>query len=396
MKTKISVISTTTLATAVCTVFATWAVAARNPATNAPVGKTNAVSTATNVSPAAAMAALFGDPVIAKGKGFEIKRSALDEVMTGFKSSAAARGQVISPEQTSIIESQILNRLIQIQLLLQKATDVDKAIAGTNTDKQIARLVERAGSQEALDRQLKAIGMVPGELRSKVSQESTAQTVLMRELNITVKDADAKQFYDGHPADFEQPETVHVRHILLMTSDPATREPLPADQQQAKRKQIESILKRARAGEDFAALVKQYSEDPGSKEQGGEYTFARASADPYHAMVPEFEAAAFSLANNQISDIVTTTYGYHIIKLIEKIPAKKVEYATVAGKIKDFLTQQKVEQLAPAYLDKLKKDAEIEILDANLKTAMAAAEVRATAASTIATPPVPPVVPTAK
>ena len=96
------------------------------------------------------------------------------------------------------------------------------------------------------------------------------------------------------------------------------------EQKAAKRKEMEGLLKRARAGEDFAKLAKEYSEDPGSKDKGGEYTFPRGQ------MVPEFEAAAFSLNTNQVSDIVTTRFGYHIIKLSEKIPAQKVEFAKVA------------------------------------------------------------------
>jgi parvulin-like peptidyl-prolyl isomerase len=379
MKTGIKTIFTAALAALVSTAFAPWA-RAGNPTTNAPAagGDAKAATASTgivsapansNASAAATMAALFGDPVIAKGKGFEIKRSELDEVLFGLKSAAAAHGQLVPPEQLTLIEGQMLNRLIQIQLLLQKATDADKTNGTQKANLQIAALLERAGSQEALDRQLKAIGMTPGELRPKVTREAIAQAALVRGLNVTVTDAEAKQFYDGHPAEFEQPEMAHVRHILLMTMDPATREPLPTDQQQAKRKLIDEILKRARAGENFEALVKQYSEDSGSKDRGGEYTFPRASADPVHAMVPEFEAAAFSLTNNQISDVVVTAYGCHIIKLLDKTPAKKVDYATVTGKIKDFLTQQKVEQLAPAYLDKLKKDAGVEILDADLKAA---------------------------
>ena len=76
-------------------------------------------------------------------------------------------------------------------------------------------------------------------------------------------------------------------------------------------------------------------------------------------MVPEFEAAAFSLTNNQVSDVITTQFGYHIIQMIDKTPAKTVGYATVTAKIKDFLTQQKTEKLAPAYLEKLKKAADV-------------------------------------
>src|SRR5204862_2270235 len=82
---------------------------------------------------------------------------------------------------------------------------------------------------------------------------------------------------------------------------------------------------------------------------------------------PEFEAAAFSLNTNQISDIVTTQFGYHIIKLSEKIPAKKMEFAKVAPDIKEGLKQQAMQKLIPDYMDKLKKENNVEILDEKLK-----------------------------
>jgi peptidyl-prolyl cis-trans isomerase C len=352
--------------------------ASANAATNAPA------STATNVNSQAAMTALFGDPVIAKGKGFEIKRSELDEVMMGVKSTAAARGQTIPPGQLTQIESQLLDRLIQDQLLLQKATDADRTNGVQKASLQMNMLLERFGSQEVLERQMKAAGLTVAELRSKMTQENTAQAVKIRELNVTVTDAEVKQFYDdtNHLADFEQPEMVHVRHILLMTMDPVTRTPLAADQQKAKQKQMDDLLKRIRGGADFAALAKQYSEDPGSKDNGGELP-----AFPRGQMAPEFEATAFSLTNNQVSDVITTAYGYHIIKLLDKTPAKKLALTdkvplgdvTVASRIKDFLTQQKTEKLAPAYLEKLKKAADVQILDADLKAAAAAAAAAANA-----------------
>jgi parvulin-like peptidyl-prolyl isomerase len=352
---------------------------------------TNSAATDTNANPIAAMASLFPDKVIAKGKRFEIKQSELDEVMTGVKSAAAAQGQTIQPEQMLTLEARMLDRLIQIQLLLQNATDADKAAGKTDADTKLAKLLEQAGSQEAFNMQLKAAGMTADDLRAKITQEAIATAVLKRELAVTpATDADVTNFYAAHPEDFEEPETVHVRHILLLTEDPATGQPLPADQVQAKKKQIDEILKRARAGEDFAALVKQYSEDPGSKDNGGEYTFARASADPAHAMDPAFEAAAFSLTNNQISDVVTTAYGFHIIQLLGKNPAKTLKLTdkvpssdmTVADKIKDYLTQQKTGEVAPAYLEKLKKGADIQILDADLKAAVDEAEAEAAAMAT--------------
>ena len=124
----------------------------------------------------------------------------------------------------------MLTRLIQIQLLLQKSTAADKTLGQAKAEQQLTNLLARAGSEEAFDRQLKAVGMTPDELRTKITQEATATATLTRELGVTVTDADATNFFATHPADFEQPETVHVRHILLLTMDPVTRAPLSADQ----------------------------------------------------------------------------------------------------------------------------------------------------------------------
>jgi parvulin-like peptidyl-prolyl isomerase len=347
--------------------------ASANAATNA------LASTATNAKPADAMTALFGDPVIAKGKGFEIKRSELDEVIMGIRSTAAARGQTIPPGQLTQIEGKMLDQLIQVQLLLQKTTDADKSNGVQKTDLQMKALLERFGSQEAFERQMKAAGMTAADLRSKIAKKLTAEAVLIRELNVTVTDAEAKQFYDdtNNAAAFEQPEMATVRYIMLMTVDPVTGAPLSADRQQAKRKQIDDILKQIRGGEDFAALAKQYSEAPNAKVDNNEMTLARGNP----GTPPEVEAAAFSLTNNQTSDVITTTLGYGIVKLLDKTPAKKLALTdkvslsdmTVAAKIKDYLTQQKTEKLAPAYLEKLRQAADVQILDADLKAAAAAA-----------------------
>jgi peptidyl-prolyl cis-trans isomerase C len=306
---------------------------------------------------------LFPDEVVAKGKGVLIKRSQLDDAMVSIKSTFAARGQDLPPDEMSHLEQQVLDRLIQVQILLQKANDQDKAIGKEVCQKRMDAFRTRAGSEEAFTRQLKSVGTSPQELQAKMTDESTAEAVLERELGIKVSDEAVKKFYDDNPSKFEQPEMVRASHILIGTRDEANKE-LPEDQKSIKHKKAEDVLKRARAGEDFAKLAKENSDDPGSKDKGGEYQFARGQ------MVPEFETAAFSLKTNQISDIVTTQYGYHIIKLSEKIPAKKVELEKVAPDLKEYLKQQEMQkhqQDLQAYLDKLKKDSGVEIMDENLK-----------------------------
>jgi peptidyl-prolyl cis-trans isomerase C len=303
---------------------------------------------------------LFATTIVAKGNGVSVTRTELDQALIGIKSSYAARGQPIPPEQLPMIEQNVLLRLIQIQLLSARATDADRAAGKELAETNFAEIKTRAGSDEALDRQLKAVGITREELKAKMIEETVAQTVVKRELKPTVTDADIKKYYTDNPAAFEQPEMVRASHILFLTVD-EKGEPISDDQKKAKRKQAEDILKRAKAGEDFAKLAKEFSQDPGSKDKGGEYTFPRGK------MVTEFEGAAFSMKTNQISEIITTQYGYHIIKLSEKIPAQKAAFDKVKDDLKEVLTQQAMAKVLPDYLAKLKNDANVEILDEKLK-----------------------------
>ena len=331
------------------------------------------VSAGTNSNPQAAMTALFGDPVIAKGKGFEIKQSELDDLVTKYKAITAAQNAPVPPKQT--IEKGALDSLIAERLLLARASDADKSKGVQKANLQMIALLQRAGSQEALDLQFKARGITSEKYRQDIVQFVTAQSVLERELKVVVTDKEASNFYAEHHADFEQPETVHLCDILLLKIDPAIGQPLAADQQQAKRKQIDDLLKRIRGGESFTNLATKYSEDPNSKEKGGE--LPPLGRDQ---MWPELAAAAFSLTNSQTSDVVETTVGYYIIKLLDKNPSKVESYSGVDTKvagvppgqqpvtIRDILTARAVQVQAPAFLEKLRKDANLEILDPDLKT----------------------------
>jgi parvulin-like peptidyl-prolyl isomerase len=316
---------------------------------------------------------LFGDAVVAKGKGFEIKRSQLDDEVIRLKGMAAARNQAIPPEQSAALEKQVLEQLIQIQLLQSKATDADKAAGKELAQKRLAEAKSQLGSDEAFDRRLKSEGLTRDQLVNKWTDAGTAETVVKRELKANITEDEAKKYYEDNPARFEEPEKVRSAHILLSTRDPATNAELPEDKKAAKRKQIDDLLKRARAGEDFGKLAREFSEDPGSKDKGGEYTFPRGQ------MMPEFEAAAFSLNTNQVSDVVTTPYGFHIIKLYEKIPAHKEPYAgletkTVYAKadgakatVKDVLADTAMQKQFPDFMRSLRKEAGVEILDDKLK-----------------------------
>lgn len=340
---------------------APWVVAALISFALAAHAQSGTQSAEAATKPAAKSGDLFPDAVVAKGKGFEIKRSQLDDAAITVKANLAAQGRMLTPEETTGVERQVLDRLIQLQVLLSKATDADKAKGKETGQKRFEDIKKRAPSEESFNRQLKAAGLTPEALQKRIIEEATAEAALERELKISVSDEDAKKFYDDNPAKFEQPEMVRASHILIGTRDAASGAEMSEDAKKEKKKLAEEVLKKARDGADFAKLAKEYSDDPGSKDKGGEYTFPRGQ------MVPEFEAAAFSMKTNQISDIVTTQFGYHIIKLNEKLPAKKVELAKVSDDIKQYLKNQQLQKLLPDYMKKAREEANIQILDPNLK-----------------------------
>ena len=305
---------------------------------------------------------LFADVIVAKGKNVEVKRSQLDDMVVNVKSSTLAGGQQIPPDKMALLEEQVLQQLISIQLLMAKANDEDKSKGSEISAKRFQEIRTRAGSEANLNRQLKSVGMDQETLKGKMNEEATARVVVERELAIKVSDDEVKKFYEENPAEFEEAERVRASHILISTRDPVTNAELSKEKKDAKHKLAEDLLKRARAGEDFAKLAKDYSEDQGSKDNGGEYP-----PFPRGKMVAEFDTAAFALKTNQISEIVVTQFGYHIIKLSEKMPAGKVPFDKSEAKIKEYLTQQKLSKEIPAYMAKLRKEANVEILDERLK-----------------------------
>jgi len=306
------------------------------------------------------VADLFAEEIVAQGKGVKVTRAELDDELVNLKAAAAAQGQTIPPQQMRIFEAQVLERLIGRQLLNERATAADKSTGAENSVKALATIEKKAGGEEALGRQLQIVGMSLDQLKTKLGLEATAEAVLQRELKFEVTDDDVKKFYDENPTQFERPEQVRAAHVLI-----STREKEGADMTDAKkkvqRKLAEDVLKRAKAGEDIGKLAAEYSDDPGSKDRGGEYIFPRGQ------MVPEFEAAAFSMETNQVSEIVTTQFGYHIIKTLEKIPAKKLQLADVGQDVKTVLKRQGMAKQIPAYMDGLKKAANVEILNQDIK-----------------------------
>ena len=347
---------------------------------------------------------LFGDDVLARGKGVEVRRSHLEEAFIAYKANLAAKGQPIPEERRTAQEAQLLQRLVVTQILTNRVTDADRKLAEDLEKEFVAESKKQSASEDAFYRQLKALGMTPEQFHRRVREQALAEAVIKREINskIEISDTRVKDFYTAgtdvlvnllqedlekavkdpaaspdtvarvkqriddvrksNLARMEQPERVRVSHVFFATQDRKSEQPLPEDQKKLKRRQAESVRARALAGEDFAKLITEYSEDRSVKETKGEYTFGRN--DPF---VPEFKAAAFTLEPGKISDVVTSSLGYHIIKSHERIPPKKAEFDKVAKDLKDLLTQQEVQRAMPDYFARAMKEAGVEVLEAKYK-----------------------------
>jgi peptidyl-prolyl cis-trans isomerase D len=158
---------------------------------------------------------------------------------------------------------------------------------------------------------------------------------------ITVPEAELRKYYDANKDQYRTPERVQVRHILLKTTD------VPAAEVPKIQAKAEDILKQLKAGADFAALAKKDSQDPGSAVKGGDLGWVVRGQT-----VPAFESAAFSLPVNQLSGVVKTEYGFHILQVTAKEPAHLKTFDEVKDEIADSLKKQKVVDTVQALADK--------------------------------------------
>ncbi len=329
-------------------VFITLTVSAADPKSPAKV-ITPTANTATN---------LFADKVVAKGKGLEIKSSQVEEAFIQLKAQAAGRGQPIPEERRAQVEKSILDQMIIFRLLAAKAGSADRAKAEVETRKQYIQFRDSAPNEALFTTQLQSLGLTTNGFRAQIYERQLAVTVVDREVKdkVAVTDVQVKKFYEENSSRFEQPEQVRASHILISSMDAATRAELPAAELKKKKDVADKVLVRAKKGEDFAKLAKEFSEDPGSKDKGGEYTFPRGQ------MVKEFEETAFALKPKEVSGLVKTQFGWHIIMLSEKKPGSKLKLDEVKEDIKKMLTQMEGDKQIPAYFEQLKKDAAVEIL----------------------------------
>jgi len=189
---------------------------------------------------------------------------------------------------------------------------------------------------------------VPEKRKVKYVVVETAKA----EAGVQITQDDLRAYYDQHRAQYQVPEQVKVSHILIKT-------PLPGPDGKVDEKGVaeaqhraEDLLKQLRSGAKLEDLAKKYSEDPGSAKQGGSLGWIGKGQT-----VPEFEKTAFSLPKGQISDLVKSSYGFHIIRVDDKQEAHTKTLDEVKSEIEPLLKHQKAQQIAQKQAEALLKQA---------------------------------------
>ncbi|MBL0389261.1 peptidylprolyl isomerase [Tumebacillus sp. ITR2] len=224
----------------------------------------------------------------------------------------------------------ILKKMIDDKVVLDQAKQLKLEVTDKEVDDELANfLKERFGGDQAkFDQALKDYNMTKEDIRADIKSSLTAKKIATKD--VTISDQEVKDYYDKNKESLGTAEQVHARHILV--------------KDEAKAKELYDKLKANPA--DFEKLAKENSEDPGSKDKGGDLgTFGKG------AMVPEFETAAFAAKTNDIVGPVKSEFGYHIIQVVEHIDAK----IPTLEESKDKITSTLKDQKATPYTDLMKE-----------------------------------------
>jgi peptidyl-prolyl cis-trans isomerase C len=218
-------------------------------------------------------------------------------------------------------------------------------------------LKARFPNPQAFQKELAAGGLTEKKLREMAGRQLTIQSYVAAQIapKIKVTDAEAKTFYDANREKMKAPEQVKASHILLLVPQGAK----PEEKQKALAK-ARDLQKRAAKGEDFAKLARENSQDPGSKDAGGDLGFFSRDR-----MVAPFATAAFALKVGQVSNVVETPFGYHVIKLTERKAAKEQSFAEEKQKILAFLQNQAISAAVMKRVAELRTKGNVKVLVPN-------------------------------
>jgi peptidyl-prolyl cis-trans isomerase C len=294
--------------------------------------------------------AASSDKEAASVNGKSISKSQYEHELFGFQKRAAQKGWQLSDEDLTTVKKQILENLIDAELLYQQSQKQGVKIDEQAVNKQFETFKKRFPDEAAYKEALEEMAVSEKEIRAQIQRSLAINQLLDTNVRqkITVTEEESKKFYNNNPNLFKLPEQAKASHILIKLAPDAEE----SKKNQA-RKKIETVQKKVRKGEDFGLLAKDNSEGPSAKVGGDLGYFTRGQ------MVKPFEDAAFALNVGEVSGIVETQFGYHLIKVTDKKPAGTIPYKEIRLRLKQHLKNEKEKTDIQVYIENLKKSATI-------------------------------------
>ncbi|MBI5788225.1 MAG: peptidylprolyl isomerase [Candidatus Schekmanbacteria bacterium] len=288
---------------------------------------------------------------VATVNGMAIYQAEMEMALKQAKMQLMFSGRSLEESQMAALEKETLETLIDRELLLQESQKAGTKIEDAAINEKIELMKKRFPEEAKFKEALAMRNLSLEELRNQIKEGLTLQQYVEKEIasKVAVTDEEAKKHYDQNQEMFKMPEQVKASHILIKV-EPAADEA----EKTAAHKKIEQIQERVKKGEDFAALAKEVSQCP-SAEQGGDLGYFGRGR-----MVKPFEDTAFSINKDQVSDIITSDFGYHLIKVTDKKPEATAPFEEIKDRLKQYMKQMKVEEKVKEFAGKLRETAKIE------------------------------------
>jgi peptidyl-prolyl cis-trans isomerase C len=288
--------------------------------------------------------------VLARVNGEDISRSEFEEAVRSIESRA---GMPVPTEERDRFFRSLLDQLIGHKLLVQETVARSITVTDAELDAYVARIRSQFPSDEVFQQVLAQQQLTVDLLRTEARQDMAIAKMVEVEVEskaaVTQEQLDA--FYRDNPDQFQEEARVRASHILIE---------VPADADEAAkaraRERAEGVLRDLRAGQDFAALARQHSQDQGSASEGGDLGYFAEGE-----MVGPFNDAVFALDTGATSDLVETNFGFHIIRVTDKQPARTIPLAEVRPQLEEFLEERNRQQETEAFVDGLRSKGTVEI-----------------------------------
>jgi peptidyl-prolyl cis-trans isomerase C len=260
------------------------------------------------------------------------------------------RNRPLTNGQLSRLRKQLLENLIDRELLYRRAQQTKIQIRNRWVDLALKELKDQLGDKVAYQSFLKQTGLTDKKLKARIQKGLIVRRLLRREVirQIKVSEAEMQAFFKQHPEFFQHKERVRVRHILIAFNDQDD-----AAKRGSALLRIQSIQLMLHENTDFASLALEHSDDP-SKVRGGDIGYLEREQ-----LIGDFADAAFALKPGEVSDVVETRFGYHLIKAIDRIPPSPMAYRSARAKIERTLRRNKEKKATEAYLARYKRQASI-------------------------------------